>query len=88
MDATSKESIEEFITLHIPNIIKASKKSKFWFVNPFTSNRARIKVIQHLADKLYEELNKPHMITPINNTDLNQDFLKTVEKIENNLHSK
>jgi len=52
----TKEELKYFIQLNIPIAVKAKKQLRY--NSPFTSNYAREIVIDVLAEKLSEELNK------------------------------
>ena len=54
----TKEQLKLFIELHIPIAVKSRKKYSIKYVDPFTSNYAKGIVIDVLAEKLSEELNK------------------------------
>jgi hypothetical protein len=54
----TKEELKLFIELHIPIAVKSRKKYSIKYVDPFSSNYAKGIVIDVLAEKLCEELNK------------------------------
>jgi len=54
----TKEQLKLFIELNIPIAVKSRKKDSIKYVDPFTSNYAMGIVIDVLAEKLSEELNK------------------------------
>ena len=55
----TKEELKLFIELNIPIAVKWQKNTGIKYINPFTSNYAKGIVIDVLAEKLFEELNKP-----------------------------
>jgi hypothetical protein len=58
-----KEELKRFIELNIPIAVKA--KNKLRFNSPFTSNYAKEIVIDGLAGRLSEELNKDELLHKI-----------------------
>ena len=54
----TKEELKLFIELNIPIAVKSRKKDSIKYVDPFLSNYAKGIIIDVLAEKLCEELNK------------------------------
>jgi endonuclease III len=59
---SDKKLLHRFIELNIPLCVKPKRKSKTVLVAAFTSRNAIDKVIEHLSDELFNELNKTNDI--------------------------
>jgi hypothetical protein len=59
---TEQEAID-FIWMNVPLGIKPTKKAKFMFVNPFSSNNAKDIVVESLGKALYELQEKSKIAT-------------------------